>query len=101
MRPANFEYPMAVKAIIDKKCYGCHSVQGKSDKAKKSLMWDSIPNFSKPKLVAKLDDIIDVLDQGAMPPKEVVEKYPNAKLLPEESEMLKKWAEAAADSLMK
>jgi uncharacterized membrane protein len=98
---ADFKFPADVKAIIDQKCYFCHSLKGKSPDAKKALMWDSIPNYSKEKLVAKLDDIFDVLDQGTMPPKEMVEKVPSAKLSDEERQSLKSWAEAAADTLLK
>jgi len=98
---AEFIYPAAVKAIIDQKCYGCHSITGESDDAKESLMWDSIPSFPDAKLVAKLDDIITVLEEGSMPPEDVVKQYPEIKLLPRERKVLKSWAEATADSLMK
>lgn len=97
---SDYQFPVEVKAVIDKKCYGCHSLKGKLPKAKKAMMWDSIPLFSNAKLVARLDKIIDVLDDGTMPPEEVVKKYPEAALLPEEREILKNWAEATSDSLM-
>jgi uncharacterized membrane protein len=100
LETADFKFPEDVKGIIDQKCYFCHSLKGKSPDAKKALMWDSIPNYSKAKLVAKLDDILDVLNDGSMPPKEVVEKYPAAKLSDEERQLLKGWAESAADSLL-
>jgi uncharacterized membrane protein len=98
---AGLEFPAAVKAVIDQKCYFCHSLKGKSPDARKGLMWDSIPDYSKAKLVAKLDDIIDVLDQGTMPPKKMIEMVPDAKLSDEELQILKSWAETTADSLMK
>jgi uncharacterized membrane protein len=101
LQSAGFEIPSSVKEIIDQKCYFCHSLKGKSPDAKKALIWDSIPNYTKAKLVAKLDDIFDVLDQGTMPPKEMVEKVPGAKLSDEELQLLKSWADAAADSLLK
>ena len=40
--------PADVKAVVDNKCYGCHSVDGQSDDAKEGLMWDSIPTIPKP-----------------------------------------------------
>jgi uncharacterized membrane protein len=92
-------YPANVKKIIDKKCYGCHSVKGSSKDAKEALMWDSLPNLEKRVLVATLDEIIKVLEDDNMPPKEIIKKYPEAKLLPQEKEMLKSWAEAKADSI--
>jgi hypothetical protein len=98
---SDFEFPAAVKTVIDQKCYFCHSLKGKSPDAKKALMWDSIPKYSKAKLVAKLDDIYDVLDQGTMPPKKMIEMVPDAKLSDAELQLLKSWAEASADSLLK
>ena len=95
-----FVYPATVKTVIDNKCYGCHSVKGKSDDAKKAVMWDSIPNLEKGKLIAKLNNIINVLNDGSMPPEDVVKKYPDAKLLLKERKILKDWAEATADSLL-
>jgi hypothetical protein len=96
----NIEYPETVKKVIDQKCYGCHSIEGKSDDAKKALMWDNIPNLDKGKLVATLNHIIEVLEDGTMPPEDVVKKYPEAKLLPEESKILKDWAEKTAETLL-
>ncbi|HEX2969987.1 MAG TPA: hypothetical protein VHO46_12885 [Bacteroidales bacterium] len=93
-------YPATVKKVINNKCYGCHSVNGKSDKAKKALMWDSLPDLERGKLISSLNDIVEVLEKGEMPPEEVVKKYPQMKLLTEESEILTFWAEAKADSLL-
>lgn len=94
-------YPVAVKAVIDKKCYGCHSDKGKSQDAKDALMWDSLPGLSKIKIVATMEDIIEVLEKNQMPPEEVVDKYPEMRLLSEENELLRSWAEAKGDSLLK
>jgi len=93
-------YPTAVKKVIDQKCYGCHSIKGESQDAKDAVMWDDLPKLEKAKLVATLDNIIGVLEDGTMPPEDVIKKYPEAKLLPEESKILKTWAEAKADSLL-
>jgi len=92
-------YPADVRKIVDNKCYGCHSAKGSSKDAKEALLWDSLPNLGKRELVATLDDIIEVLEEDKMPPKEIIKKYPEAKLLPEEKQMLKSWAEAKADSI--
>jgi cytochrome c553 len=90
-----------VKKVIDNKCYGCHSVQGKSKDAKDALMWDSLPGLQKSKLVATLDDIVKVLQKNQMPPEGVVKKYPEMKLLPDESKLLQSWAISKADSLLR
>ncbi len=94
-------YPEKVKKVIDGKCYGCHSINGKSQDAKDALMWDSLPGLQKSKIIATLDDIIKVLEQNKMPPEGAVKKYPEMKLLSEESKILQSWAGAWADSLLK
>ena len=94
-------YPATVKNVVDKKCYGCHSVKGKSQDAKDALMWDSLPNLQKGKMVSTLDEIIEVLDEDKMPPEDFLKKYPEAKLLPQERVIVKSWAETKAASLLK
>jgi hypothetical protein len=99
-QPQTF-FPEKVKKVIDDKCYGCHSIKGKSQKAKDKLMWDSLPNLEKKGLVSKFDGILEVLDENSMPPEEFLKKFPEAKLLPEEKSVLKTWADSKADSLLK
>lgn len=94
-------YPVEVKKVIDNKCYGCHSEQGKSKDAKDALLWDSLPNLSKTSQIGTLDHIIKVLKEKKMPPEGIVKKYPEMKLSPEEARILQSWAESRADSLLK
>ena len=94
-------YTAEAKKVIDSKCYGCHSDQGKSKDAKEALMWDSLPNLSKSTQVATLDHIIKVLKEKKMPPEGVVKKYPEMKMSPEDTKVLQSWAESMADNLLK
>ena len=94
-------YPEKVKKVIDSKCYGCHSINGKSQDAKDALMWDSLPGLQKSKIIATLDDIIKVLEEDKMPPAGAVKKYPEMKLLSDESKIMQSWARAWSDSLLK
>jgi len=93
-------YTAEVKKVIDDKCYGCHSVKGSSQDAKDALLWDSLPNLQKSRLIATLDDIIKVLKKSEMPPKEIIKKYPEMKMLPQEIKILQSWAESRANSLL-
>ena len=94
-------YTAEARKVIDNKCYGCHSDQGKSKDAKDVLMWDSLPNLSKSSQVATLDHIIKVLKEKKMPPEGVVKKYPEMIMSPEDTKVLQSWAESVADNLLK
>lgn len=94
-------YPSEVKKVIDSKCYGCHSDQGKSKDAKDALLWDSLPNLPKSSHIATLDDISKVLKENKMPPAGAVKKNPGMALSPEETRILQSWAESRAESMMK
>ena len=94
------EMPEDVKEIVDNKCYGCHSADGKSDKAKEALMWDDISTLSKVKMIGKLDDISEAVQKGEMPPEKFLEKFPDKKLTEEESKLLIDWADATANKIL-
>lgn len=94
-------YPAEVKKVIDNKCFGCHSPNGKSQNAKNALMWDNLPSLQKSEQIAKLNAVIKVLTKNSMPPSNAVKQYPEMKLLPGESKTLQSWAESKADNLLK
>ncbi len=100
-RQAEITFPADVKAVIDNKCYGCHSKDGRSEEAKEDMMWDSIPLYPKERQIAVLDDISDVLEKGKMPPEKMIEMHPEAALTPDQKALIKNWAENTADNLMK
>jgi len=95
------EYPEAVKKVIDSKCLGCHSPEGRSEKAKEKLLWTDLLGLEKSVQVSKLDKIVEVLDKGEMPPKKMLEMHPEAKISAEDSKILRDWAVANSDALMK
>ena len=92
--------PDDVKSVLDNKCYGCHNMEAKSDKAKKKLLLDKLGDLSKAELIAKLGDISEVLGEGAMPPEKFLEQKPEKKLTEDEQKLLVDWAEKAADELL-
>ena len=95
-----FEIPEDIQNIFDKSCFGCHNVDAKSDKAKKKLMIDQMHELSKAKLIAALGDIKDVVEEGDMPPKKFLDKYPDKAMTEEETKMIKEWADKATDALL-
>lgn len=93
-------YPISVMNVVNNKCLGCHSPSGKSDDAKEDLMWETLQDLSTEDMVAVLDEIVEVLEEGKMPPKKIVAKYPNMKLSDEESATLKEWAESTLNAAL-
>ena len=96
-----FKFPKKVQAVIDKSCFGCHSEDSKSDKAKNKLRWDQMDGYDKTKMVSVMDDIIEVIEKKKMPPEKFLEHQPDAKPTDEEYATLMKWAEKEADKLLK
>ena len=94
-------YPEAVKKVIDAKCFGCHSPEGRSDKAKEALNWTTLTGLEKAPMVSKLDKVIEVLEKKEMPPQKMIERNPDAKISDADSKLLKDWAEKTATDLMK
>lgn len=88
-----FKLSRKVNAIVQNKCYGCHSENGRAEKAKKKLMWDDLATLSDDARKEKLQNIVKVLDEGAMPPKRMLERMPDKKLTDKETVKMKKWAQ--------
>lgn len=97
----SIEFTADVKAIIDQKCYGCHNLNSKNEKAKHKLKWDSLTLIPKAKQIAKLDKIIEVLEKESMPPEKFLAYKPEGKLTEDEIKKLKEWADANAERLLK
>jgi cytochrome c553 len=95
------KYSKKADKIIQAKCYGCHSPNGKGEKARMKLNWDELPNLEKAQQVEKLKSIEAVAMDGSMPPKFMVEKDPSKKLTAAESAALQKWAKKTAKKLSK
>lgn len=90
-----FKIPKKVNAIIQAKCYGCHSNDGKNQRPKEKLNWDELANLPADQQVAKLQSIQSVLAEGSMPPARFLEKMPDKKLTDKENASMKKWAAKA------
>ncbi|PHN03736.1 heme-binding domain-containing protein [Flavilitoribacter nigricans] len=87
-----FEYTAAVNSIVQDKCYGCHSADGRSDKAKQALMWDNVPTMTADEQAHILDEIMEVTSERKMPPSRFVESRPEKALTDEEIATFQKWA---------
>lgn len=92
-------YSLDVLGVIDAKCLGCHSPSGRNEKSRKALQWEKLQAMEAVDAYATLDEIMEVLDEGSMPPEKIVEKYPNMKLTEEETATLRTWTEATLSKL--
>ncbi len=92
--PGNEKYvvPENVQAIIDNKCFDCHSTKSKNLKAKMKLKFDKMAHLKTHKLLGKLDNIAESVTEGDMPPKKAIKKYPDLKLTAEEVKTLSDWS---------
>ena len=86
------DLPAEVKAVVDKKCYGCHNANSKNEKGKAKLDWDVLAKQKKSKRVGTMGKISEVLEKGAMPPKKFLEMKPEAALSEAELATLVSWS---------
>lgn len=93
-------FSLEVANIIDNKCYGCHSPNSRNEKAKEKFTWMGIQTLEAVDAVGFLEEMHEVLTEGAMPPKKMLERFPNAKLTDEEVATLKAWVTEVQSKLM-
>ena len=88
------DIPVEVQAVIDKSCVMCHNSDSKNSAAKLHISFDKLKNgeYSVGKVVGKLNGIIEVLDEGSMPPGKFIENNPQKKLTDIEKNLLRDWA---------
>jgi hypothetical protein len=98
--PQNIAYPEEVMAVIEAKCMGCHKPDARNENAREKLQWAQLTEMDTENLIGKLDAIIEVLEEGTMPPVKMLEKYPDMKLTEAETKTLTDWAESNANRLL-
>lgn len=82
-------------AVIQNKCYGCHSPDAKGDKSKAALNWDELSGLDNATQLEKLNNIASVISKGSMPPKKFLEKMPEKALTAAETAAMSKWVSKA------
>ncbi|MFZ9982525.1 MAG: heme-binding domain-containing protein [Cyclobacteriaceae bacterium] len=84
------------KWIIESKCMPCHSNNTMMPEARKRLNLDSINFLPLAKKVARLDDMIYILEKGAMPHQKFMEIRPDGTLSYAERKAIEAWADKTA-----
>ena len=101
-QPGNgFTIDAKVKPIIDAKCLGCHSADSKNEKAKEKLIWANLSAMDKKAVAAVMDEVVEVMEKGEMPPAKFLERFPDKKLTEKETKSIRKWADKTASKMMK
>jgi hypothetical protein len=95
------KFPKKVNAIIQDKCFGCHSPGSKAKKAFDKLNWDALSSLTATEQLSTVKNIQKVLEEGTMPPKRMLERNPDKKLTDKETAKLKKWSSKLANKLSK
>ncbi len=93
--------PEDIKLVIEKKCAGCHSAGSKNEKAKEKLIWANVSTMDKTAAASILDEVVEVVSKGEMPPVKFLERFPENKLTEKEAKSIKKWADKSANKLLK
>ncbi|HKJ43597.1 MAG TPA: heme-binding domain-containing protein [Sunxiuqinia sp.] len=96
-----YKMPHKVKAVFENKCFGCHNNESRSDKAKDKLNFDKLSDLTKVEKLGTFNHVKKVLDEGKMPPKKFLERYPEKGLTAGESKLLNDWVQKESKSLLK
>lgn len=84
------------KTIIESKCLPCHGNITFMPEARARFNLDSINYLPLNKKVAKLDDMIYILEKGAMPHQRFMEIRPDGILTYAEKKAIESWADKTA-----
>lgn len=93
-------FPDSVAKVLENSCYDCHSDASSNMKALGKMNLSRWNEMDAAKKVAKLQDMIDILKKGDMPPAKYVEKFPDRTLGKEQKDLIINWANTETDKLM-
>jgi hypothetical protein len=93
-------FPEDVQKVLDNSCVDCHSDASSNDKSKAKLNLTDWTKLSDSKKVGKMQDMLDVLGKGEMPPEKYVAKFPEHALTKENKDLLVKYLNDETTKLM-
>jgi len=94
------EIPENVEKILSNSCFGCHTTGARAEDAVKALDFKRWAELKPSKKVGALNDIKEVIEEGAMPPEKIIKKYPEKALSEDDKETILKWAKKETAKLM-
>lgn len=93
-------FPDTVQKVLETSCFDCHGATSSNTKALAKIdfsKWNDLPAAKK---IGKLQDVIDVVNKGDMPPLKYVTNYPDRAPGKEQKDIIIKWANEESDKLM-
>jgi len=93
-------FPDTVQKVLETSCYDCHGDASSNDKALAKIDFSKWNDLKKGQKYGKMQDIIDMLKKGDMPPAKYVAKYPDRAPGQAQKDIIIKWATEESDKLM-
>ena len=93
------EIPEEVDAVLQNYCFGCHNTESRNEKGRDKLSIDMLGDLPTGKLAAKLNKMVEELEEEEMPPKQFLEKFPDKNPSKEDRKKVIKWAKSTAKKL--
>lgn len=93
--------PDNVKAVVKNSCFGCHNTDSKNEDGKEALDFKKLEELSMIKQISAYKEIGEVVEEGEMPPKKFLERYPDKKLSEDDKKLLMAWSKKEAEALVK
>jgi hypothetical protein len=93
-------FPENVTKVLETSCYDCHGDASSNAKALGKLNFAKWNDLTAAQKVGKMQDIIDVVKKGDMPPAKYVTNYPDRALGQDQKDLVIKWANEESDKLM-
>lgn len=93
--------PENVKAVVKKSCFGCHNTDSKNEDAKEELDFKKLGNLSIIKKIGSYKEIGEAVEEGEMPPKKFLQRYPDKALSADDKKLLLNWSKKEAEALVK
>ena len=93
-------FPENVVKIFQNCCFDCHGEASSNEKALAKMDLSKWNELSNSKKVGRMQDIIDILKKGDMPPAKYAAKYPDRAPSQEQKDIIIKWAQKESDKLL-
>ena len=92
-------FPKEVNDIIQQKCFGCHNTDSRNEDAKKDLDLKTLSTLNKAGQIHAYREIIEVAEEGKMPPEKLLERFPDNALTDDDKKALLSWANSEMEKL--